>query len=179
VVTEANTTQVVTVEGNKGNAVIAFGLNLAFALDAAAMNYFRPLTDAMGIRPKYMESIPTNRELTGQFATGTAFVATTVGGGGVRRIWTSTSNLSRARNAFEHWIKHKKDFPHLQNAKQYVEAARDFVTNPPAGTMTKVRPNGDVVLYHPGTNTFVVRAADGTPRTMFKPTGGSAYFHAQ
>jgi filamentous hemagglutinin len=76
-------------------------------------------------------------------------------------------------------MKHKKDFPNLQNAKQYVEAAQDFVANPPTGTLSKVRANGDVLLYNPGTNTFAVKAADGTPRTMFKPTLGSTYFHAQ
>ena len=65
------------------------------------------------------------------------------------------------------------------SAKQYVEAAHEFVTNPPTGTLTKVRPNGDTMFYNPGTNTFAVKAADGTPRTMFKRDLGLTYFHSQ
>lgn len=168
-----------TTTAQGGNALVAFGLNTAFALDSTASSYFGFLTSAMGVSPSYMQPIPTNREFTGQFATASVFVATNVGPGGVRRIWTSTSKLSGVKNAFTHWMKHKKDFPNLQNAKQYVEAAQDFVANPPTGTLSKVRANGDVLLYNPGTNTFAVKAADGTPRTMFKPTLGSTYFHAQ
>lgn len=71
------------------------------------------------------------------------------------------------------------EFPNLQNAKQYVEAAWDFVTNPPAGVLTKARANGDVLLYDAATNTFAVKNAQGVPRTMFKPKDGAAYFHTQ
>jgi filamentous hemagglutinin len=68
----------------------------------------------------------------------------------------------------------------LQNAKQYAEAAKDFVTNPPLGTLSELRPNGDTVLYNPATNTFAVKTAGGVPRTMFKPSGdGMAYFSKQ
>lgn len=43
------------------------------------------------------------------------------------------------------------------------------MNNPPSGTLTKVRPNGETVYYNPATNTFAVKRADGVPRTMFKP----------
>jgi pyocin large subunit-like protein len=67
-----------------------------------------------------------------------------------------------------------------QNAKQYVEEAVEFVTHPPAGTLSKLRANGDTVLYNAETNTFAVKTAAGAPRTMFKPSGnGMAYFNAQ
>ena len=85
-----------------------------------------------------------------------------------------------AKNALTHWLKHGKEFPGLLNAKQYAEAAKDFVTNPPLGTLSKLRPNGDTVLYNSATNTFAVKTAGGVPRTMFKPSGdGMAYFSKQ
>jgi RHS repeat-associated protein len=98
----------------------------------------------------------------------------------IRSIWSSTNKLSAVRNAFAHWLKHGRKFPHLQNAKQYVDEALEFVTNPPAGTLSKLRANGDTVLYNPATNTFAVTTAAGAPRTMFKPSGnGMTYFNAQ
>jgi RHS repeat-associated protein len=85
-------------------------------------------------------------------------------------IWTSTSRLSGIENALEHFKKHGGEFPGLRNAKEYVESARRFTGAPPAGALTKIRAtNGDVVIYHPATNTFGVRTANGVPRTMFKP----------
>ena len=48
-------------------------------------------------------------------------------------------------------------------------AGGSFVNNPPAGTLTKVRNNGETVYYNPSTNTFAVKRADGAPKTMFKP----------
>ncbi len=73
-------------------------------------------------------------------------------------------------NAFGHWKKHGAEFPEFTNSKQYVEGARSFIDSPPSGTLVKTRPsNGDVLFYHPATNTFAVRAADGAPRTMFRP----------
>ena len=41
-------------------------------------------------------------------------------------IWSSTRDKSSIQNAFSHWKSHKKDFPELQNSKQYVQYARDF-----------------------------------------------------
>lgn len=43
------------------------------------------------------------------------------------------------------------------------------MNNPPEGTLSKVRPNGDTVFYNPKTNTFAVKTADGVPKTMFRP----------
>jgi filamentous hemagglutinin len=73
------------------------------------------------------------------------------------------------RNAHGHWKKHGTEFPVTQNALEYVNQAHGFLNRPPADALTKVRPNGDVIVYHPKTNTFGVRTADGTPKTMFKP----------
>ena len=66
----------------------------------------------------------------------------------------------------------------MKNAKQYADAARNMATNPPAGTLTKTR-GADTLLYDPRTNTFLVRGADGAPRTMFRPTDGMGYWNGQ
>nr|WP_208413305.1 RHS repeat-associated core domain-containing protein [Xanthomonas cannabis] len=95
------------------------------------------------------------------------------------RIWTSTAQRSHVRNAFEHWNAHRTEFPEFQNARQYVEGTRDFFANPPPGTLTKTRPNGDVLQYNPATNTFGVQTADGVPRTMFRPKQGMIYWNKQ
>jgi len=102
--------------------------------------------------------------------------------------WTANPNkgLSPVQNAFEHFKKHGNEFPGIQNAKQYVKAAQDFVNHPPSGSLTTVRPNGDVVVYHPATNTFGIKNAAGEPKTMFKPDptkhgypSNMDYFNAQ
>lgn len=54
-----------------------------------------------------------------------------------------------------------------------------FTTSPPSGTDRATRPNGDVLLYDASTNTFAVVDREGTPRTMFKPDEGEAYWAEQ
>jgi len=82
-------------------------------------------------------------------------------------------------SAFRHWKKHGAEFPEFQNSKQYVEGANSFFESPPDGTLTKVRPNGDKLFYNPANNTFGVQAADGAPRTMFRPADGINYWNKQ
>lgn len=102
------------------------------------------------------------------------------------KIWSETNKKSPVTNVYDHWDKHKKEFPELQNSKQYVDAAHNFVRHPPEGTLTKVRKNGDTLYYNPSTNIFAIKNADGTPRTMFKPNPADhgyktnlEYFNAQ
>lgn len=85
------------------------------------------------------------------------------------QIWTETKKADPVSNAYGHWDKHKSEFPEFQNSKQYVDATHDFVRNPPNGTLSKTRSNGDTIYYNPSTNTFAVKNADGTPKTMFRP----------
>jgi len=65
------------------------------------------------------------------------------------------------------------------SADDYLAKVRAFAEKPPRGTETASRPNGDTLLYHPASNTFAVIARDGTPRTMFKPDDGPAYWAEQ
>ncbi|RBO11068.1 VENN motif pre-toxin domain-containing protein, partial [Pantoea sp. 3_1284] len=85
------------------------------------------------------------------------------------QIWTETKKKEPVSNAYGHWDKHKQEFPEFHNSKQYVEATHNFVNNPPPGTLSKVRPNGETVFYNAKTNTFAVKTADGVPKTMFRP----------
>lgn len=96
-----------------------------------------------------------------------------------KKIWSATKSLSGVKNAYNHWIKHSKDFSQFKNAKQYVEGAKDFLHNPPKGTFTKVRANGDILRYNPFTNTFGAMNTDGIPKTLFKPTRGMEYWFNQ
>lgn len=94
-------------------------------------------------------------------------------------IWTKGGKLSGVENALGHWKKHGNEFPEFQNAKQYVDGAKDFFKNSPSGTLMKIRPDGDVLKYHQKTNTFGVMDATGVPRTMFRPTDGIKYWNIQ
>lgn len=87
--------------------------------------------------------------------------------------------MSSVKNAFKHWKDHEKEFPEFINAKQYIEGAKNFMHNSPAGTLMITRANGDILKYHPGTNTFGVMDASGVPRTMFRPTNGMEYWLRQ
>lgn len=114
------------------------------------------------------------------FDVGAAIAAASMGfaarGG---RIWSSKSTTTAVKNALEHWNKHQKEFPEINNAKQYAEKANSFVSNPPIGTLTKNRPNGDTMYYDPSSNTFAVATKNGEPRTMFRPTDGMNYWNRQ
>lgn len=66
-----------------------------------------------------------------------------------------------------------------RSAEDFLTRVTAFTTRPPAGTETATRPNGDTLMYEAATNTFAVVARDGTPRTMFKPDDGVAYWAEQ
>lgn len=67
----------------------------------------------------------------------------------------------------------------VTSAEAYLDRLTRFTASPPAGTERVKRPNGDVLLYQASSNTFAVVARDGTPRTMFKPREGAAYWAEQ
>ncbi len=94
-------------------------------------------------------------------------------------IWTSTTRTTSVENAFQHFKAHGKEFSQFYNAKQYVEGTRNFLINSPSGTLVKFRANGDILKYHPSSNTFGVMNSNHIPRTMFKPTEGLLYWLRQ
>jgi filamentous hemagglutinin len=101
------------------------------------------------------------------------------GDGDKSTFWSSTKDKTSVENAYGHSTKHGDEFPEYQNSVQYVQAAQDFVNNPPDGTLTKTRPNGDTLYYDPATNTFASKTKDGAPKTMFKPAAGMDYWNKQ
>lgn len=66
-----------------------------------------------------------------------------------------------------------------RSPEEFLAKVTTFTTRPPSGTETVSRPNGDTLMYETKSNTFAVVARDGTPRTMFKPTDGAAYWAEQ
>ena len=66
-----------------------------------------------------------------------------------------------------------------RSPEEFLAAIKAFTTSPPAGVDRATRPNGDVLLYQASTNTFAVVDRQGTPRTMFKPDEGEAYWAEQ
>ncbi|WP_339932681.1 S-type pyocin family protein [uncultured Brevundimonas sp.] len=66
-----------------------------------------------------------------------------------------------------------------RSSADYLAKMQAFVDHPPRAVETVHRPNGDVLYYEVATNTFAVATRDGTPRTMFKPDDGAAYWAEQ
>jgi pyocin large subunit-like protein len=66
-----------------------------------------------------------------------------------------------------------------RSPEDFLAKVTAFTTSPPSGTDRATRPNGDVLLYQASTNTFAVVDREGTPRTMFKPDEGEAYWAEQ
>ena len=84
-------------------------------------------------------------------------------------LWTAGKTDSAPANALRHFNDHGADFPGLNNSLEYVADAQSFLRSPPPGTLTRLRTNGDVVRYNPGSNTFGVMDSSGAPRTYFRP----------
>lgn len=66
-----------------------------------------------------------------------------------------------------------------RSAEDYLAKVQAFTSRPPRDAETVKRANGDTLIYQASTNTFAVVARDGTPRTMFKPDDGPAYWAEQ
>jgi hypothetical protein len=166
--------------------------NLQLGLDAAGFaGPFGPFADTLNtgisaIRGNWSDATVNAMAIIPIF--GDAFKATKMGTKVIAHIndikkttsiWSNTKNLNSVENAFSHWKKHSSEFPELFNSKQYVDAAKKFISEPPSGTLTKIRPNGDKLFYNPKTNTFVATTKDGVPKTMFKPKNGKDYWKKQ
>ncbi|MBA3999527.1 MAG: S-type pyocin family protein [Brevundimonas sp.] len=92
--------------------------------------------------------------------------------------WTSNSRNTADQNIQRLFERNGAAFS-AASADDYVDKAHAFIIAPPAGTETVRRGNGDTLYYHAATNTFLVATSDGTPRTMFKPDDGPAYWDQQ
>ena len=97
---------------------------------------------------------------------------------GGRPMWSANKKYSPAQNADYHFKRNGRDFG-ARNVDDFVAKAHAFIRNPPRGTQTLTRRNGDRLFYDPAGNTFVVATRQGAPRTMFKPRDGMAYWEKQ
>ena len=99
-------------------------------------------------------------------------------------IWTAKKDKTSLENAFGHWKDHGKEFPNIRNSKEYVEHAWKFRDR--TDVLTKVRENGDRLLYDDRKNIFAIYTKEGVPRTMYRPDplihkkgSNLEYFNAQ
>lgn len=98
--------------------------------------------------------------------------------GAERAMWSSNRKYSAAQNADYHFKRDGRDFG-ARTVDDYVRQAHAFIDHPPRGTLKLTRRNGDRLFYDPAGNTFVVADRKGSPRTMFKPRDGMAYWEKQ
>ena len=95
-----------------------------------------------------------------------------------RPVWSEARNRTPEEGAQRSFERNGADFG-AASVDAFVQQAHAFVSNPPPGTETAQRRNGDTLFYHAPSNTFAVATRDGAPRTMFKPREGAAYWAEQ
>jgi pyocin large subunit-like protein len=95
-----------------------------------------------------------------------------------RPLWTSSRRGSAEENAQRAFARNGESFG-ASSLEAYVRKARTFIDDPPQGAQRLTRRNGDVLIYHPGSNTFAVASREGQPRAFFHPDQGGAYWEAQ
>ena len=93
-------------------------------------------------------------------------------------IWTSNRRFTAEENVARLYARNGAAFG-ARSAEDYAALAHAFIAEPPPGVQRVQRPNGDTLYYDAVSNTFLVANRDGTPRTMFKPDDGAAYWAAQ
>lgn len=90
-------------------------------------------------------------------------------------MWSASRRYSAQANAERAFARNGEAFG-AANVDQFVRKAHAFVEDPPRGTLTLARANGDTLFYDPKGNVFAIATKDGAPRTMFKPDEGMAYW---
>ncbi|MBL8769768.1 MAG: hypothetical protein JNK30_00175 [Phenylobacterium sp.] len=95
-----------------------------------------------------------------------------------RPMWSASRRYSAEENARRAFARNGEAFG-ADSLQAFVEKAHAFVSDPPKGTQTLKRRNGDTLFYDAKSNTFAVASKDGAPRTMFHPDDGPAYWAEQ
>ena len=93
-------------------------------------------------------------------------------------LWSKNRKYSADDNAHYHFTKHGAEFG-AKTYADYVAIVHGFIHNPPPGTQTLKRSNGDTLFYDPKQNIFAVMSKAGAPRTFFHPDNGQAYWQQQ
>ena len=92
--------------------------------------------------------------------------------------WAANRTRSAEDNAQRSFERNGATFA-AKSRDDYVSKVHAFVSDPPKGTQTLKRANGDLLIYDPKDNVFAVVSREGAPRTMFKPDEGGAYWDEQ
>jgi hypothetical protein len=124
-----------------------------------------------------------NRVALSEVASGSLLAAE---GAAVARAGALTAGRHAARGFAEgqlekHFAKHAAEWG-AGNIKKigYLKRAQSLLGRDVGGNIIgAVRANGDVRRYNAATNEFVAGAADGTIRTIFRPSGGMGYWLQQ
>ena len=93
-------------------------------------------------------------------------------------MWSASRKFSAQQNAQRAFDRNGQAFG-ADSIDEFVQKAHGFVSQPPKGTLTMTRNNGDKLFYDPKGNVFAVASRAGAPRTMFKPDEGMAYWEEQ
>jgi len=93
-------------------------------------------------------------------------------------MWSASRKFSAQQNAQRAFDRNGQAFG-ADSIDEFVQKAHGFVSQPPKGTLTMTRNNGDKLFYDPKGNVFAVASREGAPRTMFKPDEGMAYWEEQ
>lgn len=92
--------------------------------------------------------------------------------------WAANRTRTAEENAQRSFERNGATFE-AKSADDYVAKVHAFVSDPPKGSETLKRSNGDLLIYDPKGNVFAVVSREGAPRTMFKPDEGAAYWDEQ
>jgi len=148
------------------------------SLAARAISFGRKMFSSTAIVEGLAESrlavAEAKTAVTREIAPGRVYAVSSEMGASSNPIWTATKERTYVQNAFDHWSRHGKEFPGIQNAKQNVEHAWKFRDRIDISTVT--RGNGERLLYDVPTNTFGIFTRSGTPKTFFKPREKLEYF---
>ena len=145
---------------------------------AAALTLTLTLT-ACGNGESAVETRDRSADAGGLVRTGLAAAADASGSGDEEKRGLTASRRETVDDKIQRlYDRNGADFD-ARSPADFLDKVTAFTTRPPSGTETAARPNGDILLYQASTNTFAVVARDGTPRTMFKPTDGPAYWAEQ
>jgi pyocin large subunit-like protein len=93
-------------------------------------------------------------------------------------VWAASRRYSAEDSAQRAFERNGEAFG-ARSVDDYVRKARAFVEHPPKGAETLTRANGDLLIYDAKANVFAVADKAGSPRTMFKPDDGAAYWQEQ
>lgn len=83
------------------------------------------------------------------------------------RVWSSTHDMTANENAAHHFEKHGEEMG-LDTQLEYVQAAINFVSKPPSGTLTNKQKDNDTTYFNPKTGEFAVKSKKGRIRTYFR-----------